>query len=57
MREFLGKYAWLAVIIYILVWNVSQSLADRDETNRIQNQLNRKAEELYQRDQKQRHLN
>lgn len=57
MREFLGKYAWMAVIIYILVWNVSQSLADRDDTNRIQNQLNRKAEELYQRDQEQRHLN
>ena len=57
MREFLGKYAWLAVIIYILVWNVSQSLADRDDTNRIQNQLNRKAEELYQRDQEQRRLN
>ncbi len=56
MWGFIGKYGWLVGIVFILGWNIYQSLADRDDTNRIQNQLNRKAEELYQRDQEQRRL-
>lgn len=57
MWELIGKYGQLVGIVFILAWSISQSLADRDDTNRIQNQLNRKAQELYQRDQEQRRLN
>lgn len=49
--NFINKYMWLFVIVWISGWSFSQALTDPDENSRIQRDLNNKAEEWFQRNQ------
>ena len=49
--NFLNKYMWLFVIVWISGWSFSQAFTDPDENSRIQRDLNNQAEEWFQRNQ------
>lgn len=51
MWDFIKNYGFLILIIVITVAAWAESLAERDDKLRIQNELNNKAEEIYQKTQ------